>query len=85
MQIRYDHGADAVLTFKIRRHDTAGVAINPPVLEMVDERNGERWRLTLPCACAGLHRPDVRVETDGTPLARLRSVCRDRRAGLRRI
>jgi hypothetical protein len=46
MQIRYDHGADAVLTFKIRRHDEAGVAINPPVLEMVDERNGERWRLT---------------------------------------
>ena len=46
MQIRYDHGADAVLTFKIRQHDAAGVAINPPVLEMVDEANGKRWRLT---------------------------------------
>jgi hypothetical protein len=44
MQIRYDHGADAVLTF--RRPDAARVAIDPSVLEMVDERNGERWRLT---------------------------------------
>jgi hypothetical protein len=46
MQIRYDHGGNAVLTFKIRRHDAGGVAIDPPVLEMVDERNGERWKLT---------------------------------------
>ena len=46
MQIRYDHGDDAVLTFKIRSHDAADVAIDPPVLEMVDERNGERWTLT---------------------------------------
>jgi hypothetical protein len=35
-----------VLTFKIRHDDAAGVAIDPPVLEMVDERSGERWRLT---------------------------------------
>jgi hypothetical protein len=46
MQIRYDQGGDAVLTFQIRRHDAAGVAIDPPVLEMVDEANGKRWRLT---------------------------------------
>jgi hypothetical protein len=46
MQISYDHSGDAVLMFKIQRHDAAGVAINPPVLEMVDERTGERWRLT---------------------------------------
>ena len=37
MQIRYDHGADAVLTIKIRRHDEGGVAIDPPVLDMVDD------------------------------------------------
>jgi hypothetical protein len=46
MQIRYEHGRDAVLTFKIRRSDAAGVAIDPPVLEMVDEQTGQRWRLT---------------------------------------
>jgi hypothetical protein len=46
MQIRYDRGDNAMLTFKIRHHDAAGVAIDPPVLEMVDERTGERWGLT---------------------------------------
>jgi hypothetical protein len=46
MQIRYDHGDNALLTFKIRHHDAAGVAIDPPMLETVDERNGAQWRLT---------------------------------------
>jgi hypothetical protein len=37
---------NALLTFKIRHHDAAGVAIDPPMLEMVDEANGKRWTLT---------------------------------------
>jgi hypothetical protein len=46
MHIRYDHGDNALLTFKIRHHDAAGMPIDQPVLEMVDEWSGERWRLT---------------------------------------
>jgi hypothetical protein len=45
LQIRYDHAGDAVLSFKIQHYDDTGVAIHPPVLEVVDERNGCRWVL----------------------------------------